>query len=54
MKHKNKYDPKIETVKYFEFIGQNKTWLILILPHKCANFLNMYLVIQFLLIFHQI
>ena len=26
---KNKYDPKIKTVRYVELIDQNKIWLIL-------------------------
>ena len=46
-KQKNKYDPKIETVKYSEPIDQNKIWLILTMPQKCANFLDMHLVIRF-------
>ena len=27
-KQKNKYDPKIETVKYLELIDQNRFWPI--------------------------
>ena len=47
-KQKNKYDHKIVTVKYLELIDQNKIWLILTLPQKCANFLDMHLCIAFL------
>ena len=53
-KQKNKYDHKIETVKYLELIDQNKFWLFLTLPQKCANFLDMNLVIQFLILFYRI
>ena len=45
-KQKNKYDPKIETVKYLEIIVESKFGLILPLTQNCANFLDIYLVIQ--------
>ena len=51
---KNKYDPKIEAVKYLELIGQNKIWLIFNTASKVWNFLDMHLVIQLLMIFRQI
>ena len=53
-KDKNKYVPKIETVKYLELIDQNKIWLILTLPQRCANFLDVHLVIQYVIIFNQV
>ena len=37
-KLKNKYDPKIETVKYLELIGQNKIWLIFNTASKVCKF----------------
>ena len=37
-KQKNKYDPKIETVKYLELIEQNQIWPILTLPQKVCKF----------------
>ena len=44
-KTEKKYDPKIRTVKYLELIDQNKIWLILTLPQKCAHLLEMHVVI---------
>ena len=46
-KDKNNYDPEIETVKYLGLVDLNKFWLILTLPQKYANLLDMHLVIQF-------
>ena len=46
-KIENKYDPKIERVKYLELIDQNKNWIISKLLQKCANILDMHLVIHF-------
>ena len=51
---KNEYDPKIETVKCLGLINQNIIRLILTLPQNCVNSLDMHLVIQFLILFHQI
>ena len=46
-KHKNKFDPKINMVKYLELIDQNKIGLVLTLPQKCAKLLKMHLFVQF-------
>ena len=37
-KTKNKYDPKIETVKYLELIDKNKIWLIFNTASKVCKF----------------
>ena len=37
-KTENKYDPKTETVKYLELIGQNNIWLILNIASKVCKF----------------
>ena len=37
-KNENKYDPKIETVKYLESIDQNNIWLILNIASKVCKF----------------
>ena len=37
-KTENKYDPKIETVKYLELIDQNKIWLIFNTAFKVCKF----------------
>ena len=37
-KQKNKYDPKIETVKYLELIDQNKIWLIFNIASTACKF----------------
>ena len=37
-KQKNKYDPKIYTVKYLELIGQNKSWPIFNTDSKVCKF----------------
>ena len=37
-KMKNKYDPKIEMVKYLELIDQNKIWLLLNTASKVYTF----------------
>ena len=53
-KWKGKYDPKIETVKYLAIFTKStkiKVDWFLTLPQKCANFLALYLVIQFLMQF---
>ena len=42
---------KIVTVEYLELIDQNKIRLILTLPQKCENFLDMHIVIQLLIFF---
>ena len=53
-KTKNKYYPKIKTVKYLELIDKIKFDSFLTLPQKWANFLDIHLVIQFLILFRQI
>ena len=37
-KQKNKYDPKLKTVKHLELIDQNKTRLILNIASKVCKF----------------
>ena len=39
-KQENKYDPKIETVKYLEIIDQNRIWLILNTASKVWKILD--------------
>ena len=53
-RQKNEYDPKIKTVIYLGLIDHNIIRLILTLPQNCANYLDMNLVIQSLILFHQI